>query len=42
MTQEGPNTASGGVGAVTSPIVPSYSVGEYLIPWSLLSDICPY
>jgi len=39
MTQEGPNTASGGVGAVTFSIVPPDPVGEYLIPWPLLPDI---
>ena len=41
MTHEKPNTASDSVGTVTSPTVPFDPVGEYLIPSSLLSDICP-
>ena len=41
-TQEGPDSFSGGVGVVTSLIVPTDLVGEYLILWSLLPDICPY
>ena len=41
MTHEKPNTASDSVGTVTSPTVPFDPVGKYLIPSSLLSDICP-
>ena len=37
MTHEGHNTASGGIGAVTFPIILSKPVGVYLIPWCLLS-----
>ena len=39
-TQKGPD--SSGVIAVIHHVDPSDLIVEYLIPWSLLADICPF